>query len=123
MCTLVILFYFHIAGGVDYGELNAVAFDVFLTFNDNNRRLSFMVEIFDDELFENVEIFDLELRFDPFLPGPPSGVMLDPDVATVYVLDNEGNNDFERAPHRKVYVRILCLIQCTLISNIPFGSC
>ena len=48
-----------------------------------------MVEIFNDELFENVEVFDLELRFDPFLPGgPPSGVTLDPGVATVYIQDN-----------------------------------
>ena len=43
-----------------------------------------------DELFENVEVFDLELRFDPFLP-PPSGVMLDPGVATVYIQDNDSN--------------------------------
>ena len=51
-----------------------------------------MVEIFNDELFENVEVFDLELRFDPFLPGgPPTGVDLDPNVATVYIQDNDSN--------------------------------
>ena len=51
-----------------------------------------MVEIFNDELFENVEVFELELRFDPFLPGgPPSAVTLDPGVATVYIQDNDSN--------------------------------
>ena len=89
MCTLVTLFFYFIAGGVDYRELSALGFDVFLTFDDNNRRRSFMVEIFNDELFENVEVFDLELRFDPFLPGPPTGVDLDPNVATVYIQDND----------------------------------
>ena len=48
-----------------------------------------MVEIVDDQLLENVEVFDLELRFDPFLPEPPSGVRLDPGVATVYIQDND----------------------------------
>lgn len=48
-----------------------------------------MVEIFNDELFENVEVFHLELRFDPF--GPPTGVDLDPNVATVYIQDDDSN--------------------------------
>ena len=54
--------------------------------------MGFSVEIVDDDLVEYVEDFNLELRFDPFLPAPPSGVMLDPDVATVYIIDSDGNN-------------------------------
>ena len=77
-----------LAGGADYTELIAENFDVFLTFNDGNRRRRFTVEISDDDLLENIEDFNLELRFDPFLPAPPSGVMLDPGVATVFIQDD-----------------------------------
>ena len=81
-----------VAGGVDYRELNAEDFHVFLTFNDQNRRAQFSVEIFDDNLLENMEDFNLELRFDPFLPRPPTRFMLDPDIATVYIQDNDDKN-------------------------------
>ena len=71
-------------------EINADNFDVTLTFNDLNRRLTFEVTIIDDDLFESVEDFNLELRFDPFLPVP-TGVILSPNVSTVYVLDDDSN--------------------------------
>ena len=80
-----------LAGGTDYRRLIAENFDVFLTFNDGNRRANFSVQIFDDNIVENIEDFDLELRFDPFLDPPPSGVILDPAVATVYIQDNDSN--------------------------------
>ena len=50
------------------------------------------MEIFDDDLVEDVEDFNLELRFNPSLPAPPSDVLLDPGIATVYILDSDGNN-------------------------------
>ena len=50
------------------------------------------MDIVDDELVEDVEDFNLELRFNPSLLAPPSGFMLDPNVATVYILDSDGNN-------------------------------
>ena len=56
----------------------------------------FSVTIIDDNLFESVEEFNLELRFD--LRGgvtgvtPPSGVLLSPNVSKVRIdLDNGGN--------------------------------
>ena len=45
--------------------------------------------IIDDQLFEYTEDFDLELRFDPFVPEP-SGVILAMNVSTIYILDNDG---------------------------------
>ena len=79
-----------IGGGADYEELNAEAFDVWLTFDEATRRESFDVTIIDDQLFEYAEDFDLKLRFDPFLSEQPSGVILALNVSTIYILDNDG---------------------------------
>ena len=84
--TIILL---SLAGGADYRELIAGNFDVFLTFDNENRRAMFSVQISDDNLLEDIEDFNLELRFDPFLQAPPSGVILDPDVATVYIQDDD----------------------------------
>ena len=84
---------FHLtAGGLDYVELSALNADVFLPFDDDNRRLMFPVTITDDDLFECVEEFYLELRFD-ILGGmtAPSGVILSPNVSNVRILDDDGN--------------------------------
>ena len=50
----------------------------------------FSVTIIDDDLFESVEEFNLELRFLPF-GGTPSGVILSPNVSNVRILDDDGN--------------------------------
>ena len=71
------------------------AFDVFLQFDNNNRRQSFLVTINDDNLLESIENFNLELRFDPSVSQPPSGVQLSPNVSTVYIEDNDGNYNFD----------------------------
>ena len=47
--------------------------------------------IIDDELFEYTENFDLELRFDPFIAQPPSEIILRPNVSTISILDDGGN--------------------------------
>ena len=78
------------AGGDDYTEINADFFDVFLIFNDANRRRSFLVQILDDDLQESEETFDLELRFDPFRDEPPEGVTLLPSLSTVIIVDDDG---------------------------------
>ena len=78
------------AGGEDYREINADFFDVFLAFNDATRRHSFLVTIFEDDLQESDETFDMELRFDPFLEMPPDGVTLLPNVSTVVIQDTTG---------------------------------
>ena len=74
-------------------EINVQNFDVTLTYNDATRQLSFEVTIIDDDLFESVEYFNLELRFDPFF-AVPSGVELSPNVLTVYILDDDSNGTF-----------------------------
>ena len=51
--------------------------------------MSFEVIIIDDNLFESVEDFNLELRFDP--TRPLSGVIFSPNMSTVYILDDDGN--------------------------------
>ena len=61
-----------------------------LAFSQASRRQSFFVTINDDELLESIEDFNLELRFDPFLTQP-SGVILSPNVSTVYIEDDDGN--------------------------------
>ena len=65
-------------------------FDVLLRFDEMNRWQLFPVTIKDDELLESTEVFDLELRFDPFVTRP-SGVILSPNVTTVYIEDDDGN--------------------------------
>ena len=79
-------------------ELNAEAFDVFLTFDDATRREPFDVTIIDDELFEYTKNFDLKLRFDPFLAQPPSGVILRQNVSSICILDDDGN-DYSQSIH------------------------
>ena len=54
--------------------------------------------LLDDILFEYTEDFDLELRFDPFLDQPPSGVILRPNVSTICILDDDGN-DYSQSIH------------------------
>ena len=52
----------------------------------------FDVTIIDDDLFESVEEFNLELRFDLFGgQTTPSGVILSPNVSNVRILDDDGN--------------------------------
>ena len=81
---------YSLAGGRDYQEIRANFFYVFLTFDDANRQRSFDVTIIDDSLFElDVEDFTLELRFDPFALEPPSNVILNPNVSTVKIRDDD----------------------------------
>ena len=82
-----------LAGGSDYQEINALFFDVFLTFDDANRQRSFDVTIIDDPLFElDVEDFTLELRFDPFAFEPPSNVILSPNISTIEIRDDDSKS-------------------------------
>ena len=81
-----------LVGGSDYREINAQLFEVFLMFDNDNRRQSFVVDILDDQLFEDAENFMLELRFDP-LEEPRLNVILSPSVAAVHIVDNDGITD------------------------------
>ena len=90
MCCNIKICFHLTAGRLDYEELSALYADVFLPFDDDNRRLMFPVIIIDDDLFESVEEFNLELRFDLF-GGTPSRVILSPNVSNVRILDDDGN--------------------------------
>ena len=47
--------------------------------------------IIDDSFFEvDVEDFTLELRFDPFALEVPANVILNPNVSTVEIIDDDG---------------------------------
>ena len=82
---------YSLAGGSDYTEIIAENLNVFLTFDNDNRRQSFNVAILDDTLFElDAEDFTLELRFDPFALLRPSNVILSPNVSTVEIIDDDG---------------------------------
>ena len=80
-----------LVGGRDYREIHVDFLDVLLFFDNDNRQLSFDVTIEDDSLFEmDMEDFALELRFDPFaLEPPPSNVILNPNVSTVKIRDDD----------------------------------
>ena len=80
-----------LAGGSDYQEIRANFFDVFRTFDDQFRQHPFDVTIIDDSFFEvDVEDFTLELRFDPFALEVPANVILNPNVSTVEIIDDDG---------------------------------
>ena len=78
-----------LVGGSDYQEINAETLDIILTFDNNNRRQSFTVDISDDQFLEDAENFMMELRFDPS-EEPPSNLTLSPNIATVYIIDDDG---------------------------------
>ena len=80
---------YSLAGGSDYANISAATLQVFLTFDNDNRRQSFDVAILDDNSMEDRETFSLELRFDPFEIPPPSNVILTPNVSVVTILDND----------------------------------
>ena len=90
-------------------EISAQNFDVTLTFQDLFRRLSFEVTIIDDNLFESVEEFNLELRFDPFF-AVPSGVELRPNVSTVYILDDNSNGTISNGFNDTLLITVLSCI-------------
>ena len=46
------------------------------------------VSIFDDVFYEDEESFELDLLLDPSVPQ--SGVILDPNVTTIFITDNNG---------------------------------
>ena len=48
------------------------------------------VRIFDDEFYEEVESFELHLLLDPLVEL--SGVIVEPNVATVCIEDDDGKN-------------------------------
>ena len=83
---------YSLVGGSDYAEIVADNLDVFLIFDNDNRRQSFDVTIIDDSQTELDEKFTLELRVDPF-STTPSNVILSPNTTTVDIIDNEGTYD------------------------------
>ena len=74
------------ATGEDFTEISAELLTVALTFDNSRRRDCFEVQIVDDSLVENLEDFELELRF--IGQANQSGVVLQPSTTTVTILDD-----------------------------------
>lgn len=64
---------------------------MFLFFDNENRRDCFNLSITDDTRAENTEQLTIQLDTLPDTPLP-SGVLLNPNVATVEILANDGMN-------------------------------
>ena len=84
--SYVIYYYYNTATRDDFIEINAELLNVALEFDDGRRRNCFEVQIVNDNLVENMEDFDLELRFIGQLDQ--SGVVLQPNIATVTIIDD-----------------------------------
>lgn len=75
-----------LAGGSDYQSIL-----ISLIFDNDNRQLSFEVDILNDLFLESdFEDFTLELRFNTFtLIPPPSNVILSPNISCIEILDDD----------------------------------
>ena len=78
-----------IVEGNDYQEIDAATLEVNLIFNDETCIRSFSIDIINDTLFEDIENFTLELRFEPGME-PPSNVTLHPTATVVNIIDDDG---------------------------------
>ena len=78
----------HAATSDDFIELSAQALSTVVTFGNDQRRDCFDVEIINDSLGESTEDFTLELTFIGQGRGSRSGVVLQPNLATVTILDD-----------------------------------
>ncbi len=67
----------------------AASFIQFFTDTPRPRRRCFSVSITDDDLYENVESFTLNLMFDPF-EEMQSRIVIKPNVTTIYIEDEDG---------------------------------
>lgn len=55
--------------------------------------------VIDDGFLELKEDFVLELRFDPYITVPSSGVQLFPNVSTIYIQDSDGKHTIRCSIH------------------------
>lgn len=74
------------ADEADFEELSAEQFHIL--FNDTNRHHRLPITVINDELFESLEEFVLELGVSP-LVSPPLTLMLIPNATTVYIMDDD----------------------------------
>ena len=115
---------YSLAGGSDYQEISAAALEIFLTFDDANRRQSFDVIILDDSSIEDTESFSLELRFDPFDILPPSNVVLSPNVSVVTILDDdEPGMKTIKYNHSYCYRLLIITMSSPILRLVHLGAC
>ena len=86
---MLILIHYSSLDETDYGRIAEQDFFIFLQFDDMNRRLCATLMIVNDDALENTESLTIDLVFSS-LVTPPSGVILDPNVTTVEIVDNDG---------------------------------
>ena len=80
------MYFDYAATSDDFTEISAQFLNVALAFDDSKRRDCFEVQIVNDKLVENMEDFNLELRF--IGQVNQSGVVLQPNIATITIVDD-----------------------------------
>ena len=79
---------FH-AGGSDYGPFPTAVIDLTHTIPAASNQSFFGIQIREDSITELTEFFTVELRLSS--PSPPQ-VVIDINIATVRIEDNDGKN-------------------------------
>ena len=101
----------YIVGGSDYQEISGEAHDIILTFDNNNRRQSFHVNIMDDISMEDTESFTLELRFSP-IEDTPSKIKLNPYISTVTIVDDDSKKPKKKKLENNYIIFCFLFIRC-----------
>ena len=78
----------HAATSIDFIELSAQALSTVVTFGNDQQRDCFDVEIINDSLVKSTEDFTQELTFIGQGQGSRPGVVLQPNLAIVTILDD-----------------------------------
>ena len=85
---MLIVIHYSSLDEMDYNRIAEQDFSTFLQFNNMNRRQCATLMIVNDEALENTESLTIDLVFSSLFT-PPSGVILDPNVTTVEIVDND----------------------------------
>ena len=86
---MLILIHYSSLDETDYGRIAEQDFSTFLQFGDMNRRQCATLMIVNDSALENTESLTIDLVFSSLFT-PPSRFILDPNVTTVEIVDNDG---------------------------------
>ena len=86
---MLILIHYSSLDETDYGRIAEQDFSTFLQFNNMDRRQCVPLMIVNDDALENTESLTIDLVFSSFFT-PPFRVVLDPNVTTVEIVDDDG---------------------------------
>ena len=88
---MLILIHYSSLDETDYGRIAEQDFSTFLQFNNMSRGQCATLMIVNDSALENTESLTIDLVFSSLFT-PPSLVVLDPNVTTVVILDDDGKS-------------------------------